>query len=273
MSVTSRTDRPVRDLDHIAVFDSGVGGLSVLQALHERLPTVPLSYLGDTGHAPYGERSAADIQARCHRVVEHLIGQRARLIVVACNTATAWAIESLRLRWPQVPFVGVEPGVRPAATLTRCGRIAVLVTPATACSPRLHQLIARHAAHLHVHVQACPGLAAAVEAGRLDADSLQDWLQRPCDEVRRAEVDTVALGCTHYPFIAQAIAHRLAPATVLVDTAAAVADRTAALWGLPLGDGPSAPAHIVSTGSTSTMQGLLQRCRGLQALTARRGAV
>ena len=140
----------------IGVFDSGVGGLSVLRAVHRSLPETPMVYVGDASHAPYGERSAVEVVERCERIVRHLVACGSQLIVVACNTATALAIDHLRQRWPQLNFVGVEPGVRPAAALSQARRIGVLGTPATAASARLRTLIEQHAAGVQVKVQLLP---------------------------------------------------------------------------------------------------------------------
>ena len=257
----------------IGVFDSGVGGLSVLAALRARLPAAPLLYVGDTAHAPYGERDDGYALARCERIVRALQARGARVIVMACNTATAVALTQLRLRWPNLAIVGVEPGVRPAATLTRSGCLAVLATPATARSARLRELIERHAAHLRVHVQACPGLAGAIERGMLDARALAPWLGPACDAVRAAGADTVVLGCTHYPFVAQAIGRALGPETTLVDTRAAVAERTSALWE-STGVAPErADVQVYSTGATAIMARLLNACAGLHAVSVQAIAV
>ena len=250
----------------IGVFDSGVGGLSVLRALHLRLPAAALVYAGDVAHAPYGERPAAQVLERCERLVEHLVGQGARMIVVACNTATVLAIDQLRERWPQLSFVGVEPGVKPAATRSRSGRIAVMVTPATAASARLRRLIEHHADGVHVHVQPCPGLADAIERGALQGPALLEVLQPCCDAIRAANVDTVVLGCTHYPFVADSIRSLLGAEVTLIDTATAIAERVASLW--PHAPGaPGAPATVraISTGATDTMQTLLSQCPDLEA--------
>ena len=134
----------------IGVFDSGVGGLSILRALRERLPEAPMIYIGDVAHAPYGDRCANKVCERSQQVIEWLIDRGATMVVLACNTATVLAIEVLRLRWPSIIFVGVEPGVKPAAAQSRTRRIAVMATVATAVSKRLQQLIARHAPGVHV---------------------------------------------------------------------------------------------------------------------------
>lgn len=212
----------------IGVFDSGVGGLSVLRALHARLPEVPLHYLADSAFAPYGDRSAEEVIQRSRRVTAHLLAQGAQMIVVACNTATTAAIQALRAEWPQVPFVGVEPGVKPAAALSRHRRIAVLATQRTITSERLRHLVEQHASDCSVLLQACPGLVDAIE--QADDRRVQELLARYCQPLDQAKVDTVVLGCTHYPFVADRIQALLGPSVQLIDTAEAVAQRVQHLW-------------------------------------------
>ena len=246
----------------IGVFDSGVGGLSVLRALRQRLPMAPLLYLGDVAFAPYGERAPAEVVARCERIVDHLVTSDAGVIVVACNTATVLGIDALRARWPELAFVGVEPGVKPAAALTATRRIAVLATPATAQSARLRHLIGTFAAGVHVHIEPCPGLAALIERGAYDAGELRSLLAPLCANVRAARVDTVVLGCTHYPFVAAALRELLGTQVTLVDTADAVAERVASLW--RCSDEQRARLRVFSTGASAAMATLLKRCTGLE---------
>ena len=252
----------------IGVFDSGVGGLSILRALRERLPDASFIYVGDVAHAPYGDRSAHEVIGRSLQIVEWLVSRGATMIVVACNTATLLAIEALRARWPGLVFVGVEPGVRPAATRSRTRRIAVMATLATANSQRLRHLITRYAEDTHIHVQPCPGLADAIERGLVQGPALLDVLKPHCDAIRTANVDTVVLGCTHYPFVEASIRALLGDEVMIIDTAMAIAERSAALWKRPLpllGQSPN--LRVISTGAAETMQLLLARCPGLAHLT------
>jgi glutamate racemase len=251
----------------IGVFDSGVGGLSILRALRERLPDASMIYVGDVAHAPYGDRPPQSVIEHSSRVVEWLVEQGAAMIVVACNTATVLAIEALRVRWPRLVFVGVEPGVKPAAARSRSGRIAVMATAATAGSERLQHLIARYAEGAHVHVQPCPGLADAIERGVLHGPALLDVLKPHGDAIRAANVDTVVLGCTHYPFVGASIREVLGNEIVVIDTATAIAERGAALWeqsSPAFDDSPS--LRVISTGASDTMQLLLAQCAGLDHL-------
>lgn len=242
------------------MFDSGLGGLSVLAALHQRLPQAPLWYIGDTAHAPYGERPAAEVITRCRIIAKHFRQRGAGLIVIACNTATALAIEALRNEWADVTIVGIEPGVKPAVAATRGGRIALMVTPATAASDRLRRLIDRHAPGVHCHVEACAGLAAAIEREPEDGATVQSLLRKHCDAIRAAEVDTVVLGCTHYPLVSRSIGEMLGQEVLLIDTSHAVAEHVARLWSakelLPIG--PAVP-EIYGTGDIARMQSVVGR--------------
>lgn len=210
---------------HIGVFDSGVGGLSVLRALHDRLPGVNLHYLADSANAPYGEREGAHVLQRSMRIAEHLLAHGAQLLVVACNTATAVAATALRERWPEVPIVGVEPGLKPAQALTRNGRIGVMATATTLRSDKFRRLMSSLDAQPAVQLRACDGLASAIERGDLDDPLLLALVEAHCAPLREAGVDCVVLGCTHYPFVAHHIQAALGAQVQLVDTAWAVAQQ------------------------------------------------
>ena len=229
---------------HIGIFDSGVGGLSILRALLARQTGARFTYVADTAHAPYGQRSTDEVLARARRLSAHLLTHGARCVVVACNTATTQTIAQLRAEFPQAAFVGVEPGVKPAAALTRSGRIGVMATPGTLASERFATLVARHAQHCEVVPVACPGLASAIEEG-LPNPRVDALLDTFCLPLRQTHVDVVALGCTHYPFVAEQVARRLGSHVQIVDTADAVARRTFSLLNVPLTPalGPSPELH------------------------------
>jgi glutamate racemase len=213
----------------IGVFDSGVGGLTVLRALHAQLPGVPLIYVADSAHAPYGDRSDAFILDRARHITRFLRDQGARLIVVACNTATAAAIATLRAEF-DLPFVGIEPGVKPALARSRNQRVGVMATPATLRSAKFRALLQTHAGGIAPVLQPCPGLAAAIERGELDDPALRQLLATVCAPLRAAGCDTVVLGCTHYPLVAQHIQAELGAHVHLLDTAEPVARQAARLW-------------------------------------------
>ena len=244
----------------IGIFDSGVGGLSVLAALHRMGPRHPLHYVADSGHAPYGDRDPAHVIDRSLRVADHLKHQGAQMLVVACNTATAWAIDTLRQRHPELLLVGVEPGVKPAAARSRSGTIAVMATPSTLSSPRFAQLVQRHAPDCHVQSLPCPGLAAAIEAGPAAQGLVERLLDQHMEPLANSDADVVVLGCTHYPFVRDAIARRLSPGVELLDTADAAARQAMRLMGESSSGTPQeAPwptVRLQSTGDTEVLRRL-----------------
>jgi glutamate racemase len=215
----------------IGVFDSGLGGLSVLRALMAAMPNAGFVYVADSAYAPYGERDAEEVAQRSLRITEFLVARGASGVVVACNTATAAAIGRLRIRYPAMPIVGIEPGLKPAVAATRNGRIGVMATPATLASERFDRLHQAQAQGNFVLKQPCPGLADLIEQGNLDAPSVIDAVQRFCEPLRRADVDTVVLGCTHYPLVAHHIQAALGACVQLIDTADAVARHAAQRFG------------------------------------------
>lgn len=216
----------------VGVFDSGLGGLSMMGALRQSLPGAAFHYVADSAHAPYGERDDGFIRARSTVLTQQLLELGADMVVVACNTATAVAIRELRHAWPKLPFIGVEPGIKPAITLSPGGRIGVLATPMTLASAKFRDLVADHAAGVALTLQPCPGLAAEIEKGALDSGALRELVQRFSAPLHQAEVDTVVLGCTHYPLIRPLFEEAL-PGAQLVDTSGAVARharRLAQVW-------------------------------------------
>jgi glutamate racemase len=229
----------------IGLFDSGLGGLSVLRALRQHLPGAQLLYVADSGHAPYGERDDAFIGQRAIHITEFLLTQQAQAIVVACNTATAAAVHTLREHLPNLPIIGVEPGVKPAVALSVNKKVGVLATPSTLASSKFKRLIATHGQGAHIVLQPCPGLAKEIESGLLDTPRLRALVETFSEPLRQAGVDTVVLGCTHYPFVAALFQQALGAEVRIIDTAEAVARQTERVckhW---------APDHF---GSTFTMQ-------------------
>jgi len=220
----------------IGVFDSGLGGLSVLAALVEVLPQADFVYYADTAHVPYGNKSEAQIQYRVLAIGDYLATQGCDLLVVACNTATTAAVQALRAAHPGIPVVGVEPGIKPAAQTTKSGRIAVLATEATARSARLKHLIREHAGHVEVFVEPCPGWATHVEMLQLDDPSLAADARARVEPLLDKGVDRIVLGCTHYSFLSPLLNEAVGTRALLVDVAAAVARQTQRLAG-PLAHG------------------------------------
>lgn len=207
----------------IGVFDSGLGGLSVLAAIARALPRADLAYFADSAHVPYGERDDAFIRARALAIGRHLVDRGCRVIVVACNTATAAAVAACRAEFPGVPVVGVEPGVKPAAAASPNRHIAVLATAATARSERLARLIRVHAAGVRVAVEACPGWATRVESMQLDDAAFVADARARLEPLLAAGADRIVLGCTHYAFLAPTLQEIIGERAQLVEVAGAVA--------------------------------------------------
>lgn len=206
----------------VGVFDSGVGGLSVLQALRLELPYEHFLYVGDSGWAPYGDRSAEFVVERAITITEFLIGQGAKAVVVACNTATAVAVESLRARFV-IPIVAIEPAVRPAASRTRSRVVGVLATTGTLSSPNMGKLLASYGSDVEFVIQPCPGLADQVEKGELASEATRALVMRYVRPIIDKGGDIVVLGCTHYPFLRPLIQDVAGPAVDVIDPATPVA--------------------------------------------------
>ncbi|UTW09149.1 glutamate racemase [Pseudomonas benzenivorans] len=243
----------------VGVFDSGVGGLSVLREIRALLPAESLLYVADSGHVPYGEKSPEFIRERCRLIAEFLLGQGAKALVLACNTATVAGVAELRELYPQLPIIGMEPAVKPAAAATRSGVVGVLATTGTLKSAKFAALLDRFASDVRVVTQPCPGLVERIEAGDLDGAATRELLQGFVAPLLAEGCDTMILGCTHYPFI-RPLLRELLPASVsLVDTGAAVArqlQRRLAEQQL-LADGEAAAGRFWSSGDPGQMQAVL----------------
>jgi glutamate racemase len=239
----------------VGVFDSGVGGLSVLRALRERLPDASLLYVADSAHAPYGERSDRHVHDRSDRIISHLVEAGAVGVVIACNTATAIAARRLRETWPALPIVGVEPGLKPAVATSRKGRIGVMATPGTLASEKFRILMAAQAANAHITLRPCPGLARLIEDGDLDSPALLQAIAEHAAFLRAANVDTVVLGCTHYPFVRHHIEAAMGPGVQIIDTADAVARHAAARLSPIIGRGMTTGSpRLQTTGDTERLR-------------------
>lgn len=247
----------------VGVFDSGIGGLSVVAALHRRLPSLPVRYIADTAWFPYGDRPAPEVERRARALAEQLLAEGCRLLVVACNTSSSAALEALRERF-DVPVVGMEPPLKPAVERSHSGRVAVLVTPATARGERLARLHRAHAGDAAVLTVPMPGLADRVEAGEVDGERVEALLHGALDGIARDGVDQVALGCTHYGFLRPAIEAVLGPEVAVLDAAEAVAQRVEqqlAEHGIAVPAGPAVPVVASATGDGRTFADALERLR------------
>lgn len=206
----------------IGVFDSGVGGLSVLKHIRAQLPTVPLLYVADSGHVPYGDKTQDYIRERSLVLAEFLVRQGAAAVVIACNTATAAAAAPLRARF-DFPIVAMEPAVKPAVSATRSGIVGVLATVGTLESARFAALLEQYAGDVRIVTQACPGLVEQVEAGELASAATRALVARYARPLIERGADTIVLGCTHYPFLKPVITEVVGPGVHLIDTGEAVA--------------------------------------------------
>lgn len=207
----------------VGVFDSGVGGLSVVREMTAQMPAQPLIYLADQIHAPYGERSLDEIRELSEGITRFLLTQGAQVIVIACNTASAAALHWLRRKYPDVPFVGMEPAVKPAAERTKTRHVGVLATPATFQGELFASLVDRFGADVKVHTQVCPEFVPLVEAGELDTARTRAAVREYVGPLIEAGVDELVLGCTHYPFLMPLIAEAAGPGVEIIDPAPAVA--------------------------------------------------
>jgi len=219
----------------VGVFDSGVGGLSVLRHIHTLLPDESLLYAADSLHAPYGNKPADFIRERAFWLSEFLLARGAKALVVACNTATAAAVSAMRQRY-DLPIIGMEPAVKPAAAASRSGVVGVLATSGTLKSAQFAALLESYGQHVQVVTQACHGLVECIERGELNAESTKLLLKVYLQPLLDAGADTIVLGCTHYPFVRDLIETSIeelavsghikkdvAKEIVLIDTGAAVA--------------------------------------------------
>lgn len=206
----------------IGVFDSGVGGISVLHHIHTLLPHEHLLYVADSKHAPYGNKTPQQIQSRCFEITDFLIANRAKAIVVACNTATAAAIDDMRAKY-SLPIFGMEPAVKPAAEASKNGIIGVLATVGTLKSAQFAGLLESYGRNVEVVTQACVGLVECIERGELNAENTLHLLQQYCQPLLDEGADTVVLGCTHYPFVKSHIQRIVGENVTLIDTGLAVA--------------------------------------------------
>lgn len=222
MSVTEALAAQSSTLAPIGVFDSGVGGLSVLRAIRVALPHHPLLYVADTAHAPYGDRSAAFIESRASHIARFLAGLGAQALVVACNTASVHACKSLRAQY-SIPVVAIEPAIKPATAMTKAGVIGVLATRQTLASANVAHLCATYGSQCRIVLQACPGLADQVDRGELGGPATRALLQRYLAPLQAAGADVIVLGCTHYPFVIPLIQAIVGPEVTLLDPAASVA--------------------------------------------------
>jgi len=253
----------------IGVFDSGVGGLSVLTEIRRLLPETDLTYLADRANAPYGQRSLQEVRELAEACTDHLLGMGMELIVVACNTASAAALHHLRALHPEVPFVGMEPALKPAAALTRNMVIGILATTATFQGELFASLVGRFADGVTLVNQACPGWAELVEAGVLTGKRAESTIARYLDPVLGAGADTLVLGCTHYPFLHHLIAARGGSHVAIVDPSPAVARQVAVVTSKLRGEEGRRRLRLLTTGDQAETETLVRNLTGIhESVTA-----
>ncbi|MCS6962797.1 MAG: glutamate racemase [Thermoflexus sp.] len=224
----------------VGIFDSGVGGLAVWQEFVRLAPEAPTLYVADQAHVPYGPRPPEEIRRFAEAITRFLLDQGARLIVVASHTISAAALWPLREAFPRVPFVGIEPAVKPAAAQTRTGVIGVLATSGTLNGPLMARVVERFAQQVQVIRRVCSGWVEQVEAGLLEGEEAEAQIRHHLDPVVRSGADVLVLACTHYTFLAPLIRRVAGPGISLVDPAPAVARRAAEIWRAQIQEGREA---------------------------------
>jgi len=260
----------------IGVFDSGVGGLSVLRHIHALLPRETLLYFADSAYSPYGDKTEAAVTERSLAIAAFLIEQGAKALVVACNTATVAAIRALRDAYPSMPIVGVEPGLKPGAAASRNGKVAVMATDGTLAGAKfqlLHQQLSQTSAAQFL-LRGCTGLADQIEFGELNSPDTSAMLRKYILPLLEQGADTLVLGCTHYPLVRPAIEAILLEAAashvVLVDTGDAVARQlqrlldAAGALAAPNGPALRCPIHAFTSGSALKLEAAFTALLGLQ---------
>lgn len=249
----------------VGVFDSGIGGLSVLKALRAALPRHDFIYVADSGHAPYGERDEAYVVARTQAIAAWLVAQDIQALVLACNTATAAAVHLLRAACPRTPIVGLEPALKPAVASSQTGHIGVIATRSTLASAKFRTLHASLAGSANFTLQACDGLAGAIERSASSAASPE--IEALCARYLGmmgsfgsgdGQIDTLVLGCTHYPFVADTIGALAGGNVRLVDTGEAVARQTVRVLAQPV---------FPATGSAAGDDGRVKHAGNITLLT------
>ncbi len=262
-------NKPVLNSAPIGAFDSGVGGLSVLRAIRERLPGEDIIYVADQANVPYGPRGLAEVRRLSEGVVRFLMKHGSKLIVIPCNTASAAALHSLRAQFPNFPFVGMEPAIKPAAEHTVTGVVGVLATPTTFDGELYNSVVERFGQSVSILQDTCPGLVAEIEAGRANEKEAREILRAALEPMLEKGLDTVVLGCTHYPFAFDTIRDIVGERVRLIDPAPAIARRVEQLLDetdLRNSGQVSGKTRYVTSGDPAQMQMRLNELLGEQSL-------
>lgn len=246
----------MHSIDPIGFFDSGVGGLSVMKEVRRLLPAENMIYYADSLYCPYGGRSPAEIRERTFTICNFLIAKGAKLIVIACNSASIAALDAVRAR-VKIPVVGLEPAVKPAVAVTKNGKIGVLATGVTLAGERFHSLVERFGDTVEVYNQPCPGLVEQVEAGKLTGPETENLLYGYLEPLMARGVDTIVLGCTHYPFLRPLVQRMCGSEVAVIDSGAGVAHQVArVLKGSKMlaGNGAAGREQFFTSGKTEEVQ-------------------
>ena len=249
----------------IGIFDSGVGGLSVLRAIRELMPDESIIYFGDQGHVPYGPRQLQQVRDFSEGIARFLLGNDAKIIIVACNAASAAALIYLRQTFLDISFVGMEPAVKPAVEHTETGVVGVLATPATFQGALYASVVERFATGVKLLQSTCPGLVQQIELGELDSPLTRTILEAALLPMLKEGIDTVVLGCTHYPFVIPLIQQIVGEKVRVIDPAPAVARQTNRLLevsGILSQAKGSGEIQFFTSGNVQALQNLLPRLIG-----------
>ncbi len=255
----------------IGIFDSGIGGLSVTSTIRQALPSERLLYFGDGAHVPYGSRSLAEVQDFSTAITNTLLAKGAKVIVIACNTASAAALRTLREAHPDVPFVGMEPAVKPAVEYTRTGVVGVIATVATFQSELYATIVERFAQDVEVLHQPCPGLVKQIEAGEFDSPTTEVMLRGWLEPMLERNIDALVLGCTHYPIVRPLIERIVGPEVRVIDPAPAIArqvERVLQRDGIAAPQGSTGDLLCYTSGDPQAFSSMMERL-GLESAPVR----
>jgi glutamate racemase len=249
-----------KTLSPIGIFDSGVGGLSVLRAVRAQMREESVLYFGDQGHIPYGPRPMEQIRDFSEAITNFLLERNTKLIVVACNTASAAALKYLREKFPDVPFVGMEPAVKPAAETTQTGKVGVLATPATFQGALYASVVERFANGVELFQNTCSGLVQQIEWGNLNGSETRKILESALHPMLEKNIDTVVLGCTHYPFVIPLVQEIVGEKVRVIDPAPSVAKQAKRLLeagGMKNDSSARGDVKFYTSGSPDALKSLL----------------